>query len=44
MEEILASPKMAEIDLINNLDKISSKMPDRILKVVSLIIKNNHKE
>ena len=44
MEEILASPKMAEIDLINNFEKIRSKITDRILKVESSIIKNNHKE
>ena len=28
MEETLASPKMAEIDLINNLEKISSETPN----------------
>ena len=38
MEETLASPKMAEIDLINNLEKISSKIPNRILKLEGLII------
>ena len=32
MEETLASQKMAKIDLINSLEKISSEMPDRILK------------
>ena len=44
MEETLASPKMAEIDLINNLEKISSKIPNRILKVKGFILKDNHKE
>ena len=44
MEEILASPKMAEIDLINNLEKISSQIPNRILKLEGFILKENHKE
>ena len=44
MEEILASPNMAEIDLINNLEKISSKIPDRILKLEGFILKENQKE
>ncbi|MBO8229410.1 hypothetical protein CU313_01200 [Prochlorococcus marinus str. MU1404] len=44
MEEIHASPKMAEIDLINNLEKISSKIPNRILKLEGYILKNNQKE
>ena len=44
MEETLASPKMAEIDLIKNLEKISSKMPNRILKLEGYILKENHKE
>ena len=44
MEETLASPKMAEIDLIKNLEKISSEIPNRILKLEGLIIKENHKE
>ena len=44
MEETLASPKMAEIDLINNLEKISSEIPDRILKLEGCILKENHKE
>ena len=44
MEETLASPKMAEIDLINNLEKISSEMPKRILKLEGFILKKNHKE
>ena len=44
MEETLASPKMAEIDLINNLEKISSKIPNRILKLEGFILKENQKE
>ena len=44
MEETLASPKMAEIDLINNLEKISAEMPNRILKLEGFIFKENHKE
>ena len=44
MGETLASPKMAEIDLINKLEKISSQMPNRILKLEGLIIKENYKE
>ena len=44
MGETLASPKMTEIDLINNLEKISSEMPERILKLEGFILKENHKE
>ena len=44
MEETLASPKMAEIDLINNLEKISSLIPNRILKLEGFILKENHQE
>jgi len=44
MEETLASPKMAEIDLINNLEKISSEIPNRILKLEGFILKENQKE
>ena len=44
MEEILASPKMAEINLLNNLEKISSVIPNRILKVEGYILKGNQKE
>ena len=44
MEETLASPKMAEIDLINNLEKISCLIPNRILKVEGYILKENQKE
>ena len=44
MEETLSFPKMAEIDLINNLEKISSEIPERILKLEGFILKENHKE
>ena len=44
MEETLASQKMAEIDLLNNLEKISSVIPDRILKVEGYFLKENQKE
>ncbi len=44
MEGTLAFRKMAEIDLINNLEKISSEMPNRILKIEGFIQKENHKE
>ena len=44
MEETLASLKMAEIDLLNNLEKISSLLPNRILKVEGFILKENQKE
>ena len=41
MEETLASPKMAEIDLLNNLEKISSFITNRVLKVEGYILKEN---
>ena len=44
MEETLTYPKMAEIDLIDNLEKISSQIPNRILKLEGYILKENHKE
>ena len=44
MEETLTSQKMAEIDLINNLEKISSEIPNRILKLEGFILKENQKE
>ena len=44
MEETLASRTMAEIDLIKNLEKISSEIPNRILKIEGLILKKNQKE
>ena len=44
MEETPASQKMAKIDLINSLEKISSEMPYRILKLKGFILKENQKE
>ena len=44
MEETLTSQKMAKIDLINSLEKISSEIPDRILKLEGYIQKDNQKE
>ena len=44
MGETPASQKMAEIDLINSLEKISSEMPDRVLKIDGFILKENQKE
>ena len=44
MEETPASQKMSKIDLINSLEKISSEMPDRILKLEGFILKENQKE
>ncbi len=39
MEETLASLKMAAIDFLNNLEKISSVIPNRILKLRGYILK-----
>ncbi len=44
MEETLASRKMPEIDLIINLEKISSELPNRILKLEGYILQGNQKE
>ena len=44
MEETLTSPKMIKINLINNLEKISSEIPNRILKLEGFILKENYKE
>ena len=44
MEETLASRKMKEIDLLNNLEKISSFIPNRILKIEGYILNKNQKE
>ena len=44
MEETHAFPKMADIDLINKLEKISYGIPNRILKLEGSILKENHKE
>ena len=44
MEETLAFLKMEKIDLINNLEKISSEIPNRILKLEGFIHKKNQQE
>ena len=44
MEETLPSQKMADIDLLNNLEKISSLISKRLLKIEDYIPKGNHKE
>ena len=44
MEETPASQKMANIDLINSLEKTRSEMPDRILKLEGFLLKENQKE
>ncbi len=44
MEETLPFLKMADIDLLNNLEKISALIPNRVLKVEGHILKENHKE
>ena len=44
MVETLASQKMKEIDFLNNLEKISSVIPNRILKVEGYFLNKNQKE
>ena len=44
MEETLASQKMEENDLKNSLEKISSGIRNRILKLENYIQKKNHQE
>ena len=44
MEETLPSQKMADIDLLNNLEKISSLIPNRVIKIEGYILKENYKE
>ena len=44
MEETLASLKMEEIDIINSLERISSRVPNRILKLTGYILKKNRRE
>ena len=44
MVETLASQKMKEIDLLNNLEKISSRIPNRLLKLEGYIHKANYRE
>ena len=43
MEETPASQKMPKIDLINSLEKISSEIPNRILKLEGYILKKKSK-
>ena len=44
MEETHVSLKMTEINLLNNLEKISSFISNRILKVEGYILKEHQKE
>ena len=44
MEETHPSPIMADIDLLNNLEKISSLISNRVLKVEGSILNENHNE
>ncbi len=44
MDETPASQKMAKPDLINSLEKISSEIPNRILKIEAFILNGNQKE
>ena len=44
MEETLHFHKMADINLLNKLEKISYLIPNRVLKVEGFILKENHKE
>jgi len=44
MEETPASKKIEKIDLINSLEKISSEIPNRILKLEGFLLKENQKE
>ena len=44
MEETLASQKMEENDLINSLEKISSSMPNRILRLQGYMQNKNRQE
>ena len=44
MEETLTSRKMAEIDLITNLENISSEIPNRILKLEGYALQEIQKE
>ena len=44
MEETLASPKIEKINLIKCLLRISSNIPNRILKAEGYILKKNQKE
>ena len=44
MEETPAIPNMESLDLINYLERISSVMPNRLLKLEGFVLKKNHNE
>ena len=44
MGETPASRKMEKIDLINSLERISSRVTNRILKLEGYVLKSNHNE
>ena len=44
MEETLPSLRMADINLLKNLEKISSLIPNRVLKIEEQILNEKHKE
>ena len=44
MEETLVSLKMKEIDLLNKLEKISFKIPNRVLKLEGYLLQENQNE
>ena len=44
MEETLVFQRMVKTDLINKLEKISSGIPNRILKLEGFMIREDHKE
>ena len=44
MVETLASQKMKEIDFLNNLEKISSVVTNRILKLEGFVLKKDREE
>ncbi|ABO16884.1 hypothetical protein [Prochlorococcus marinus] len=44
MEETPVSQKMTKIDLINSLERISSEIPNRILKLEGFLREKNQKE
>ena len=43
MEEILTSPQIAKIDLLNNYEKISSEILNRLLKLEFILKKKSKK-
>ena len=44
MEETPATPNMESLDLINYLERISSVMPNRLLKLEGFVLKKNNNE